>query len=77
MLATGDGYIVAFVEPQRGYTGDPHEHAHTEFSFIVHRSFRTQGVEMQAGDAYVAEAGSVHSDFEVHNGATYLSIFKI
>ena len=29
------------------------------------------------GDAYVAAAGSVHTDFTTEGGATYLSIFKL
>lgn len=77
VLATGDGYLIALVEAQPGYTGDPHVHTHAEFSFLIDGSYRTQGQEMEAGDAYVAEPGSVHSDFASAQGATYLSIFKL
>lgn len=77
VLAVGDGYLVALVRAEPGYRGDPHQHAFTEFSFILDGAFRTQGIDMAAGDAYVAESGSVHTDFETPNGATYLSIFKL
>lgn len=77
VLASGDGYIVALVQAEPGYRGDPHEHAHTEFQFVVDGAVRTQGVEMTAGDAYAAAAGSVHTDFETETGATYVSIFKL
>ena len=77
VLATGDGYVLALVEAEPGYTGDPHVHAHAEFSFVLEGDYRTQGRDLKAGDAYVAEAGSVHTDFETRSGARYLSIFKL
>jgi uncharacterized protein len=77
VLANGDGFFVALVEAEPGYTGEPHEHAYPEFLFVVEGALRTQGREMVAGDAYVAAAGSVHSDFTTESGATYLSIFKL
>lgn len=77
VLAAGDGYYIAVVEADPGYRGDHHVHEHTEFSVVLDGSFLTQGIELGAGDAYVAEAGSVHSDFEAPRGARYVSIFKI
>ena len=76
-LASGDGYYVALVEAEPGYQGDPHEHAHTEFLFVVGGTLRTQGRTMTEGDAYVAAVGSTHDDFRTDEGATYLSIFKL
>ena len=65
------------VEADAGYEGDPHEHEHAEFLYVLSGRVRTQGREMQAGDAYVAAAGSTHSDFATPDGATYLSIFRL
>ena len=73
VLATGDGYYLALVEAAPGYRGDPHEHGFAEMLYVLAGTLRTQGVEMGAGDAYVAAAGSVCTD----DGATYLSIFKL
>jgi hypothetical protein len=77
LLGSGDGYVVALVEAQAGYTGTPHEHDHTEFLFLVAGRLRNQGVVMQAGDAYAAATGSKHTDFEALDASTYLSIFKL
>jgi quercetin dioxygenase-like cupin family protein len=77
VLATGDGYFVALVEAEPGYTGDPHTHTYPEFSYVVEGSVRTQGVVMNKGAGYVAAAGSTHDDFFTETGATYLSIFKL
>jgi len=77
VLGTGDGYVLAVVEAQAGYRGSPHEHAHTEFLYVVSGSIRNQGRTLGPGDAYVASIGSVHSDFEAEGPSTYLSIFKL
>src|SRR3954469_9879657 len=72
VLASGDGFYIAYVDAEPGYTGDEHEHKATEFSYVIEGSLRTQGTMMNAGDAYVASAGSTHSDFETETGAKYL-----
>jgi quercetin dioxygenase-like cupin family protein len=77
VLANGDGYMVVLVEAERGYVGTPHEHTHTEFSYVVDGELRNQGETMRAGDAFAAAAGSMHSDFEALTPATYVSIFKL
>jgi hypothetical protein len=77
ILGSGDGYIVALVEADAGYQGTPHEHAYTEFFYLVDGAIRNQGVAMKVGDGYVAAAGSSHTDFEAESPATYLSIFRI
>lgn len=77
VLANGDGYYLALVEAEPGYRGDPHEHGFAEMLYVLSGTLRTQGVEMGTGDAYVAAAGSVHTDFATDAGATYLSIFKL
>jgi quercetin dioxygenase-like cupin family protein len=77
ILATGDGYLLALVQAEPGYRGDPHVHEHTEFSYVLDGAVRNQGEEMRPGDGYVAATGSSHTDFETASGATYLSIFRI
>ena len=77
ILANGDGYFLALVEAEPGYTGDPHEHAHAEFLYVLDGSLRTQGETLTAGGGYVAAAGSTHEQFDSPKGATYLSIFKL
>jgi quercetin dioxygenase-like cupin family protein len=77
VLAMADGYVVALVQAEPGYTGDPHEHAHAEFLYVVEGTLRTQGRTLGTGDAYAAAAGSVHTDFVSDEGATYLSIFRL
>jgi quercetin dioxygenase-like cupin family protein len=77
VLANADGYMVVLVEAQPGYEGDPHEHAHTEFNYVLDGTLRTQGKAMKAGDGYAAAAGSTHTDFATDTGATYLVVFKL
>ena len=77
LLASGDGYHLALVEASPGYVGDAHEHAHTEFLFVVDGTLSSQGETLGKGDAYVAAAGSVHEQFAAPEGATYLSTFKL
>ncbi|HEX2381917.1 MAG TPA: hypothetical protein VHI95_04740 [Acidimicrobiales bacterium] len=77
ILGTGDGYLLALVEADEGYTGTAHEHAHTEFLYVLAGRLRNQGRTMQAGDAYVASIGSQHTEFEAKTATTYLSIFKL
>ena len=77
ILGTGDGCVVALVEAEAGYVGTPHEHAYTEFLYLIAGRVRTQGQTMEPGDAYAASAGSQHTDFEALVPSTYLSIFKI
>lgn len=77
ILAQGDGYWFAFIEAQAGYTGDPHEHGFAEFSLVLEGTVRNQGKELTKGDAYIASAGSTHTDFEALTDATYINIFKL
>jgi quercetin dioxygenase-like cupin family protein len=77
VIGSGDGYTAMLVEAQAGYRGDPHEHTNAEFFYLVDGSIRNQGVEMKAGDGYIAAAGSTHADFEAHTDSTYVVIFKL
>jgi quercetin dioxygenase-like cupin family protein len=77
VLGTADGYTVALVEAQPGYSGSPHVHANPEFNYVVEGTVRNQAQEMKAGDGYAAATGSSHQDFATASGATYIVIFKI
>ena len=77
VIANRDGYVVVLVEADAGYTGTPHEHAHPEFLYVLDGRVRTQGRVMEPGDAYVAAAGSQHTDFAAEERSTYVSIFKL
>jgi len=77
ILGSADGYMVACVQADPGYEGDPHVHGHPEFFFLVEGTVRNQGREMVAGDGYAAGTNSSHTDFATDTGATYIVIFKI
>lgn len=77
ILGEADGYVVALVEAEAGYRGTPHEHTHAEFSYLVEGVVINQGQMMNPGDGYAAAAGSLHTDFQVQERATYLSIFRL
>jgi len=77
ILGSADGYMVAYVQADPGYEGDPHVHGHPEFFYLVEGTVRNQGREMVAGDGYAAGTNSSHTDFETDTGATYIVIFKI
>ncbi len=46
VLASADGFYVALVEAEAGYAGDPHQHDHAEFLFVIDGALHTQGREM-------------------------------
>jgi quercetin dioxygenase-like cupin family protein len=77
ILGSADGYTSVLVEAKPGYRGSEHEHAYTEFNYVVDGTLRNQGREMKAGDGYAAAAGSTHADFETDTGAKYIVIFRI
>lgn len=77
VLGSADGFFVALVQADAGYSGEPHVHNHPEFLYMVEGTVRNQGKELRKGDAYAAAAGSSHTDFATETGATYLSIFKL
>jgi quercetin dioxygenase-like cupin family protein len=77
VLGTADGYLVALVEADAGYTGTPHEHSNAEFLYVVEGRLRNQGRTMESGDGYAAAAGSTHVDFAAEQPSRYLSIFKL
>lgn len=76
-LGTADGYYQMLVRAEAGYRGDPHEHEHAEFSYIIEGTVRHNGVELGPGDGYAAAAGSNHTSFEAITDATYLITFKL
>jgi hypothetical protein len=77
ILGSADGYMVAFVQADAGYEGDPHVHGYPEFFYLIDGEVRNQGQRMVAGDGYAAATDSTHADFATDTGATYIVIFKI
>ena len=77
ILGSADGYLVAYVQADPGYRGDPPEHGHTEFFHLIDGTVRNQGRQLTAGDGYAAAAGSTHADFATDTGATYIIIFRV
>jgi uncharacterized protein len=77
IIGSADGFTLVLVEADAGYKGDPHEHTHPEFLFVVDGVVRNQGIELVKGDGYAASPGSTHADFGTDTGAVYLSIFKL
>ena len=77
VLAAADGFHLAVVEADPGYAGEPHEHLHPEFLYVLDGAVRTQGQVLEKGEGYAAAPGSSHTDFATETGATYLSIFKL
>ena len=77
VLGSADGYVVAYVQADPGYSGDPHEHGHPEFFYLIDGTVRNQGRQMVAGDGYAAARGSTHADFATETGATYIIIFRL
>jgi uncharacterized protein len=77
ILGTADGHLVAYVEADAGYRGDPHEHGYPEFFYLIDGTVRNQGRQMVAGDGYAAATGSTHADFATETGAKYIIIFRL
>jgi quercetin dioxygenase-like cupin family protein len=77
VLAEADGYTVVLVQAEPGYQSGAHDHAYPEFFYLLDGVVRNQGQLMNAGDAYAAGTGSVHTDFEAQTSATYISIFRL
>ena len=77
VLGSADGYVVALVDAEAGYEGDPHDHDYAEFSYVIEGTVRTQGQLLHAGDGYAAAAGSKHTQFTAETPARYLVIFRL
>ena len=77
VLGTADGFVVALVQADAGYAGDPHVHEYPEFFYLIDGKVRNQGHDLVAGDGYAAAPGSSHTEFATDSGATYISIFKL
>jgi hypothetical protein len=67
----------ALIRAGAGYQTSAHDHAFPEFFYLLDGVVRNQGLVMNAGDAYAAGVGSIHTDFEIQSPASYLSIFRL
>jgi len=76
MLAGADGRAIAMFRFEPGYVGAVHEHADSEFSYILEGELISTGVTMTPGDAYAAETGTTHDEFRSDTGCTLVSVFQ-
>jgi anti-sigma factor ChrR (cupin superfamily) len=76
-LGSANGRLIALFKFDPGYSGSAHEHNDAEFSYLLEGDLVSNGVEMAAGHAYAAEAGTTHSEFRTSGGATLVSVFQI
>ncbi len=74
-LGAADGRLIAMFRFDAGYVGGTHDHADAEFSYVLDGTLVSNGVLMEAGHAYAAEAGTTHSEFRTDTGATLVSVF--
>lgn len=76
-LGMADGKMIATFKFDAGYVGGTHHHEEPEFSYILEGSMISQGMQMNVGHAYAAQAGTTHDDFRTESGCTLVSVFKI
>ena len=76
-LGAANGRMFAMFKFDAGYTGGSHEHGDAEFTYVIDGSIVSNGVLMEAGHAYAAEAGTSHTEFRTDTGATLVSVFAI
>lgn len=75
MLAGADGRVIAMFKFDAGYEGGAHDHRDAEFTYVLDGSIVSNGVQMEAGHAYAAQAGTTHDEFRTDTGATVVSVF--
>lgn len=76
MMAAADGKVIAQFKFDAGYEGGKHHHEEPEFTYVLEGSIISNGVEMLAGHAYAAQAGTDHEEFRSETGAVVVSVFK-
>ena len=77
MLGAANGRLIAMFKFEPGYAGASHDHADAEFSYVLEGTLVSNGVLMEAGHAYAAEAGTTHDEFRTDTGATLVSVFAV
>ncbi len=77
-MGVADGKIMAMFKFDAGYVGGSHEHVdEPEFTYILEGSIISNGVLMNAGHAYAAQAGTTHDEFRTDTGCTLVSVFPV
>lgn len=76
-LGAANGRLIAMFQFEPGYVGGSHEHGDAEFTYLIDGTLVSNGVLMEAGHAYAAEAGTTHSEFRTDTGATLVSVFAM
>ncbi len=77
MLGAANGRVMAMFKFDAGYVGGSHEHGDAEFTYLLDGEMVSNGVQMEAGHAYAAQAGTTHSEFRTDTGATLVSVFQM
>ena len=75
MLGVANGKTMTMFKFDAGYVGGTHDHSDAEFSYVLDGSIISNGVTMEAGHAYAAQAGTTHDEFRTDTGATLVSVF--
>ena len=76
-LGAANGRVIALFKFEAGYVGAPHDHVDAEFTYLLEGTLTSNGVPMEAGHAYAAEAGTTHTEFGTDTGATLVSVFAM
>jgi len=76
VLGSADGKLIAMFKFDAGFVGDTHHHEEAEFSYVLDGAVISNGVRMEAGHAYAANAGTTHEEFRTDEGCIVVSVFK-
>lgn len=76
-LGVANGRLMAMFRFAPGYVGGAHDHGDAEFTYVLDGELISNGVAMQAGHGYAAEAGTKHTGFESPSGGTVVSVFQV
>ena len=76
-LGMANDRLMAMFRFAPGYIGSVHDHGDAEFTYVLEGDLIANGVEMQAGHSYAAEAKTKHTGFESPSGSTVISVFQV
>jgi hypothetical protein len=57
--------------------GSTQRETDAEFTYLLDGEMISNGVQMTAGHAYAAEAGTTHHEFRTDTGGTVISVFPL
>jgi hypothetical protein len=71
--AKGTGFILSKVPA--GFKGPVHRHDGLEYLYVIEGSAISNGTLLKAGCGFIAEPGTLHSEFSSPSGATFVVVF--